>query len=372
MTLSYWEHKTWFKDIDFAIIGSGIVGLSAALALRTRFSQAKITVLERGMLPSGASTKNAGFACFGSVSELLDDLSSHSKQEVLELVKRRVNGLESLKSLLGTTALAFDPCGGYELFTQEDTELYEESLTAISKLNALLDPIFKAPVFSAVANSFGFNQLQPKLIFNQFEGKIDTGAMMQALIRKAQAHNIQIINGAAVTAISDDESGVKLQLNGGTEISVDRCLIATNGLAGGLLQEDLKPARAQVLITEPIPDLHFNGTFHLDRGYYYFRNIDNRILFGGGRNLDVDGETTTVMETTERIQNALDLLLRHTILPGKDVKIEQRWSGIMGVGSKKAPIVKQLSNRVFCGIRLGGMGVAIGADTGQALANLID
>ena len=195
---------------------------------------------------------------------------------------------------------------------------------------------------------------------------------MQALIQKAEAHNIQIINGAAVSAISDDVSGVKLQLNNSTEITVGRCLIATNGLAGSLLQEDLKPARAQVLITEPIPELHFNGTFHLDRGYYYFRNIDNRILFGGGRNLDVEGETTTAMETTERIQNALDLLLRHTILPGKDVKIEQRWSGIMGVGSKKAPIVKQLSNRVFCGIRLGGMGVAIGADTGQALANLID
>jgi glycine/D-amino acid oxidase-like deaminating enzyme len=49
----------------------------------------------------------------------------------------------------------------------------------------------------------------------------------------------------------------------------------------------LKPARAQVLITKPIDSLKIKGTFHMDRGYYYFRNIDNRVLIGGGRNLDL-------------------------------------------------------------------------------------
>jgi hypothetical protein len=34
------------------------------------------------MLPHGASTKNAGFACFGSISEIIDDLKSHSEEEV--------------------------------------------------------------------------------------------------------------------------------------------------------------------------------------------------------------------------------------------------------------------------------------------------
>jgi glycine/D-amino acid oxidase-like deaminating enzyme len=372
VNLSYWEHKSWFTNLDFVIVGSGIVGLAAALELRRKHPKAKIAVLERGMLPSGASTKNAGFACFGSVSELLDDLSVHSEEEVVALVKKRVYGLETLKKLLGTDAIGYDACGGYELFTLQDEALYTQSLEAIGRLNELLDPIFDAPVFSRLENSFGFDNVKPQLIFNAFEGKIDTGAMMQAFIKKAYSSDIQIINGAAVTAMSDSAGGVSLEINGELSIRASRVLVATNGLAGSLLNEDLKPARAQVLITEPIPNLHFNGTFHLDRGYYYFRNLDGRILFGGGRNLDVDGETTTLMETTEQIQSALDLLLRHTILPGKDVKIEQRWSGIMGVGSKKAPIVKQVSEHVYCGIRLGGMGVAIGADTGTSLAKLID
>ena len=60
-----------------------------------------------------------------------------------------------------------------------------------------------------------------------------------------------------------------------------------------LTNNQVKPARAQVLITKPIENLDIKGTFHLDKGYYYFRNIENRILFGGGRNLDFEGETTT-------------------------------------------------------------------------------
>ena len=43
----------------------------------------------------------------------------------------------------------------------------------------------------------------------------------------------------------------------------------------------------------------------------------------------------------------------------------------MGLGSAKNPIVEQLSDHVYCGVRLGGMGVAIGSLIGQELADLV-
>ena len=66
MNYSYWEYKEWFAHNDFVIVGSGIVGLNCALQLKTRFPKSSVLILEKGLLPQGASTKNAGFACFGS------------------------------------------------------------------------------------------------------------------------------------------------------------------------------------------------------------------------------------------------------------------------------------------------------------------
>ena len=83
MNLSYWEIKNWLTNIDFTIVGSGIVGLNCALQLKQRYPTSKILILEKGILPQGASTKNAGFACFGSLSEIIDDLKHHSKEDQL-------------------------------------------------------------------------------------------------------------------------------------------------------------------------------------------------------------------------------------------------------------------------------------------------
>jgi len=90
LNFSYWEIKTWLSNIDFTIVGSGIVGLNCALHLKNKYPKAKILILEKGILPQGASTKNAGFACFGSLSEILDDLNTHTEEEVVRLVKKRI------------------------------------------------------------------------------------------------------------------------------------------------------------------------------------------------------------------------------------------------------------------------------------------
>ena len=89
MIFSYWENKTWLSNIDFVVVGSGIVGLNCALELRTKHPKSKIVVLEKGLIPHGASSRNAGFACFGSLTEIISDLDTHSPSEVYELIKKK-------------------------------------------------------------------------------------------------------------------------------------------------------------------------------------------------------------------------------------------------------------------------------------------
>ncbi len=371
MNLSYWEQKTWLSNIEFAVIGSGIVGLTCALQLRKKYPHAKIVVFEKGMLPSGASTKNAGFACFGSLSEILEDLKTHSQDEVVSLVEQRKNGLNQLRELLGEDALNYKPYGGYELFTHNEKETYQQSLANIEYINNLLRPIFKDDVFSKTKNNFRFKNIESSLIFNRFEGQIDTGKMMLALLSLVNKNNIIVLNNARVTSVLDTKNKVVFQLNNLIESSASKVFIATNGFAKQFINYDVKPARAQVLITKSIPNLHIKGTFHIDKGYYYFRNIANRILLGGGRNLDFKTEETTKQGLTPLVQDKLKTLLQTVLLPDTPFEIDMRWSGIMGVGKTKNPILKPLSENVFCGVRLGGMGVAIGTHTGKELANIL-
>jgi glycine/D-amino acid oxidase-like deaminating enzyme len=369
MNYSYWELKEWFSNIDFTIVGSGIVGLNCALELKKKHPKAKILILEKGMLPQGASTKNAGFACFGSLSEIIDDLNSHTTQEVYDLIDKRWRGVQLLRNNLGDKNIDFQQNKGFELCESEG--FFEECIAEQTTINNLLKPIFKEAVFSTSENTFNFQKVHSKYIVNNFEGQIDTGKMANELLHKVQKLGIKVLNNIAVESFVGMDTSVEVKTSK-INFKTNKLFIATNGFANQLLAEKVQPARAQVLITKPIENLQVKGTFHLDKGYYYFRNIDNRILFGGGRNLDFKTEETAEFGQTAIIQNELDKILKETILPNTSFEIAQRWSGIMGVGNQKKAIVKQHADNVFCGVRLGGMGIAIGSLVGKELAELID
>lgn len=370
---SYWERKEISEDIDFIVVGAGIVGYSTALALQEQHSTAKILVLERGLLPSGASTKNAGFACFGSASEIYDDIQTFGEKTVWETVEWRWKGLHALRDRIGDENLKLDINGSWDLFTDSEMDTFEAVLPHIAYYNARLEEITgETDVFRVDENvnkQFGFNTIQTS-IFNRLEGQIDTGSMMTRFHQMVISKGIRVLFGCEVASVQEEENSATVSTQLGT-FSCGKVAICTNGFAQQLLKEDVNPARAQVLITKPIDGLSVKGTFHYQKGYFYFRNIDNRILFGGGRNLAFEEETTTEMETSETIMTALKQILSEVILPNTKYEIDHSWAGIMGVGSVKKPILKKISPSVYCGIRLGGMGVAIGSLVGEELAKLI-
>jgi len=371
---SYWESYL-LQDIDYLIVGGGIVGLTCAITLKSKHPQARVVVIERGIWPAGASIKNAGFACFGSVSEILDDAQTHSEQELIGLIRQRAQGLERLKSIVAPKTMDYQEHGGYEYFLNHQGALADQCFAHLDWANKLAQEALNTAetVFTVVENRFGFSGISSRGILNKFEGQIHTGRLMEVLTMKASALGVHFFGGIKAIAHTSNADEVTLQTEAHGIITTKKLLLATNGYTQDYLSDLVTPARAQVLITEPIPGLNINGTFHLDQGYYYFRNIDQRILLGGGRNLDFKGEQTTLEQTTEQIQGALERMLREVILPdfpGHAIVIERRWAGIMGVGPQKKPIVNTLAPNVYCGVRLGGMGVAIGAEVGQKLAEL--
>lgn len=374
--LSYWEQQS-FIGYNHIVIGAGIVGLSTAIELKEKFPAQSVLVLERGLLPTGASSRNAGFACMGSLTEILDDTQYNSEAEIVKLYEWRKKGLELLRSRLGDAAIGYKNNGSYELIGEKELSALEK----MDDINDLLLPVTKQPAFRLMNNKieqFGFSKNAVKaLVENTCEGELHTGKMLRALTDYALMKGVEIKTGAEVCRFDEEEKQVVVQVADPVrdemlKLHCDTLSICTNAFTTQLLpDEDVIPGRGQVLITNPIEGLKFKGVYHFDKGYYYFREIDGRVLLGGGRNLDFEGEATTVFALTDLIQKDLEEKMRTVILPETDFSIAQRWVGIMAFGKTKQPIIKAFSTRVYGAFRMGGMGVALGSDAGRQLADLI-
>ena len=371
--LSYWEHQSFFGPADVAIIGAGLVGLTAALYLKQRRPTWRVVVLERGALPSGASTKNAGFACFGSISELIEQ---EKRGDLQAVVAARCEGLARLRELVGDAALDYQPVGGYELFRDEEAALAAECRDKIDYFNQLLAPVVgHARTFrdaSAEAKRFGFGGVST-LLKNEHEGSLDAGRMMRALLARTWAADVPVLTNCAVEAVEASATGQRLRLANGATIEASRVLLATNAFATELLPElAVTPGRGQILVTEPLHEVSLPGTFHYDHGYAYFRQLpDHRILLGGGRNLDFTAEATAAPGLTPSVQTYLENLLHTAVLPGRQPRIDFRWSGVMGFGPALAPIIDWVRPDVLAAVRCNGMGVAMGAGTGWQAAGML-
>jgi len=367
--LSFWE-KNSFQHYDFIVLGAGVTGLSCALAIKKFFKKSKIAILEKGIFPSGASTKNAGFACFGSFTELLDDYKQIGKDKTLKLVENRVRGLEILTKLLSKKNIGLENGGGHELIFKQDKHL----LSHLPQINKDLKDIFPKNTFydrSEELSGFGFKGIK-KLIYTPYEAQIDTGKMMMNLIEKVSSKGIFIYTGTEIEKYADEGDHVVLSLSNGYEFTCNRMAICTNAFTNKLVPGlDLKPGRGLVVITKPVKKLKFKGSFHFDRGYYYFRNYKDRVIFGGGRNLDEKEEESTADKINQKIYQTLEQKLKDHIVPKGKTEIDYAWTGIMAFGKSKTPIIDKISQNVGIAVRLGGMGVALGALSGQKIAALL-
>lgn len=373
---SIWEKETFYAPQDVVIVGSGLVGLWSTLHLKKKNPKLKITIVDRGIIPTGASTRNAGFACFGSLSEVVHDAQAMGTDKMLELVEARYKGLEKIQKYFSNKVIDFELCGGYELY--ESNKISSEQLKeTIQYINSLLKPVTqKKKTYKQTDETidpFGFGNTK-HLVKNSLEGYLHSGKLIQALLAKVQGMGVQIFTQTEIKSFEKRNGRIEASTNQQFKFSTNQLLICTNAFAKNLLPgEDIVPARGQVLLTSPIKNLPWKGTFHSDEGFYYFRNLGNKVLLGGARNIAFEAEQTTDMDTSEFIQSALEKYLEETVLPKfkNQYTIELRWAGIMAMGNEKIPIVKEVQNNVFCCIRMSGMGVALAPVVSQNVVEMM-
>ena len=375
MAFSYWESTEWLEGNDLIVIGGGIVGLSAALQARILRPHWKISVIERDTFGGGGSTKNAGFACFGSLTELAHDRSVLGDDEAAALLKKRIDGLKLLRSSLGDSSIGYRDCGSLELI-RKGTGYAMPSLETISEVNAWAAEATGTMHTFHIAEGrelAGINSTMIEgAIASPLEGAIDTGKMMQALRLKAQKTGIRLLFGLNVTGWNQHTANHQIEIERAGSLGTAKrfamkaphVVIATNAFARELIPKcDVNPKENMVLVTEAIDNLRFDGTVHMDEGHLYARNIQNRMLIGGGRHWNLKNN----IELEKKLKALLNEAFPETLM----ANIEYHWTGILGIGATRMPIVSRLHARGVAAVKLGGMGVAMGMQLGKESIELL-
>src|SRR5664279_2710715 len=190
LPVSIWERESFFSPRDIIILGSGFTGLWSAYYLKKRYPDKNILILEKGLIPSGASSRNAGFACFGSFTELISDEKTQGEDAMLELVEKRFKGLEKINKKFSPEKIDFENLGGYELVSPELFPNLDILRTAIDKLNSQLKNITgKQKTFQlndSKIKSFGLGGSH-HMIENKLEGQLHSGKLLESLVQLVHA-----------------------------------------------------------------------------------------------------------------------------------------------------------------------------------------
>ena len=381
--MGYWEREHLLRTADVTIVGAGIVGMSAALHLRSLMPDALIRIVERHPLAAGGSSRNAGFACFGSAGSGWTILKTLGDEALAELVRERALGLRALIEMLGESALGLQWSGGWELFRQEEQSLCEAAMAAVPRLNALLTPVLE----NALQGLHGPHAGQPALRLDAgrahalgaagalhlpWEGMLHTGQMVSAFHRALDHAGIQRLHGVEVQGWTRSQGGHgwTLETNLG-QLHTTQLALCTNGFAAKLLPGlDVNAVPNRVLVLKSDADVLPQGTYHLERGYLYMRTLrPGEILFGGGRHWGhevMEGQPSK----SEAAWDAQLLSAARGWIPGH-LEVTHRWTGWLGVGQTRAPLIGTSETGLHHAVRMGGMGVAIGAGVGRQLARRI-
>jgi gamma-glutamylputrescine oxidase len=372
--LSIWEKESFYKPVDIIIIGSGLMGLWAAYELKSRAPKLEILILDRNNIPTGASTRNAGFACFGSPTELLHNAATMGTNAMLDIVSARHRGIKKIRHVLGDAAIGFEACGGYECIGNDYTYI-KQLKGKVEWLNAVLEPVTESQATFRINESelasFGLTGFET-IIETRYEGALHSGLLVQSLIQLVKEKGVQIMMGETVKAWQQNQNEIELHTDV-HHFKTQKIIVATNGFTSDLLPAlNIEPARGQVIVTRPIAGLKLNGTFHYNEGFYYWRHLENRVLLGGARNMAIDEERTDNLKVSETIQTELERFLMEHILKDYNLPaeglIEHRWAGLMGFTEDKKPQVTKVENNVWAAISCNGMGVALTPIIAEQLA----
>lgn len=322
-------------EADVVVVGAGIAGAATAWALSREAPEQRVVVLDAAGPAEGASGRNAGFLLLGTHADYASAVEAYGREAARSLWHLTRDNLDLACRLAGTSDVGLTLPGS--LLAAGSVEEAER----LRRSHALLTED------GVDAEWFGAEDAERRFGASYADGALwvrDGGAVDPVrLVRAAlDASGAMVVAGPRVESVETDGDGVQLRLAGGATVRASRVAVCVNAWLPTLLpslSSVVRPVRAQMLATAPVPTALRIPVYSHD-GYFYARQrADGRILVGGARHLHREAEIGYEDAVTDALQADLEAYLAQHIPAAARAAVEQRWSGAMGFSPDALPIV---------------------------------
>lgn len=374
MSTSYWLDKSsnTFEEVDIAIVGAGIAGLSVAYWLEKEDPSLKIIILEKLELAGGATGRNAGFITCGSVehfNRLVERWGPERAKEIWNFSEENLNLLKQ-EIIDNPEELEFDHNGSFSL-ASTDSEFGELKKTAqlMEQFGIGVEVLDEQNVIRRLgANNFvgGIRYLG--------DASVHPVKLCQKIFSRLNSTKIYFHTELHRYEMADD-GNVELHTNT-QNFKTGALIFATNGYSADLnsyFADKIYPTRGQILRTQPVKRF-MEGPCYANFVLDYFRQLhDGSVLIGGFRQLEKATEVGYSDHITETIQNALYEFLQKHIPHLESKKVTHRWAGIMGFSADGQPLIGSLPNnqQIFFSAGFTAHGLGLAFHCGKALVDLM-
>ena len=333
---------------DFAVIGGGFTGLSAAAWLRRLEPAKSVVLLEAGTIGAGSSGRTGGMA----------------------LAESAVGNLPGLGDVLGGF-------GGILRELQIDCDLHLPGVWELGRKRSMA-----LPEASIAWDDSG----TLRAVREVTGGRIDAGKLVSGLARAAERAGAQIAQEARVENVTFSNP-LRLDV-AGQRLEVDKLLLASNAQSLELssLAGHSEPMFTLAVATGSLSDSNLESLglasgksfYTVDFPYLWGRLLPGgRIIFGGGLVRPRDWRELSAIdvaagEAAERMAS-LEHRVHHLHPALRDVAITHRWGGPMLAGEEWRPAFRrhpQNPNVLVLGA-YSGHGVALSVYLGRWAAEVM-
>ena len=360
-------------ECEFAIIGGGYVGLSAALELAGRGAHA--VLLEAHAPGWGASGRNGGFCCLGGAAmgerAIARRFGQAAAEEFFRIERAAIDlvaetlerhGIAADTHSDGEMLLAHRP--GARRILQEEAALYARHGIAHRLLGPeeLAEEGMAGPFHGGLHVSLGF--------------ALDPAKYAHGLARAARAAGADIRARSPVLSVRRENGRFALQTPKG-RLRARRLIVATNGYSSedvpAALAGRYLPLQSNIIVTRPLSaEERARAGWHADLMAYdsrillhYFRLLPNgRFLFGRR------GALTAGPRAQRRMRATVIRHFRAMFPAWKDVEVTHFWSGLVNLAADRMPHVAPLEGweGAWAAMAFHGNGVALGSWAGRQAA----